>query len=389
MLKYTHTKIACYIGYVVQAIACSFISLIFVILQETYNISYEKLGRLMFVCFAVQIFVDLISIHLVKIMGYRRLAILSQLFAAVGFASLGFFPKIMPAYTGLTVSVCLYSVGSGLIEVIISPIVEYLPTKNKSGNMALLHSFFCWGNVFIVIATTLMIKFMGKGCWGIISLIWALIPLTVMVMFTVVPIVEPKNNGSGSIKVLFNSPAFYLMLVIMFLAGAGEISASNWMSVFAEQSLGFPKLVGDLVGPCLFAVCMGTGRVLFSFFGDKVSMKKVLMIFSFLTILFYLVMSLGKNQIVSLIAGAFVGLGVSVMWPGILSLCSARFPTGSTAMFALLAMFGDFGCSFGPWMTGMVADRYNLNTGFLIATAFPLLMFIILIFMNKNKEKKK
>ncbi len=387
-LSYTYTKIASYLGYVVQAIACSFLPLIFVALQNTYNISYEKLGRLILVCFVTQIFVDLISIKLVKYFGYRKLAVAAQVFAAVGFASLSFLSKVLPVYTAITISVIIYSIGSGLIEVIVSPIVEYLPTKNKSGNMALLHSFFCWGNVFIVVATTLMIKFLGEGNWQIIALIWTIIPVIVLVLFLFVPIIEPEESKRTPIKSLVYQPAFFVMLIIMFLSGASEITVGNWMSAFAEQSLHLPKLLGDLVGPCLFSVCMGLGRVIFSFIGDKAQMKKVLLCFAVFTSIAYLILALSNNTVISLIAGVLVGFGVSVMWPGSLSLSASRFPTGATSMFAVLAMFGDLGCSFGPWMAGIVADNYNLNIAFLTAGIFPILMVVILIFMNRKKEIK-
>lgn len=388
MLKYRYTKLACYIGYVVQAIACTFLPLIFVMLQNTYHISYEKLGRLILVCFVTQLFVDVASIKAVQYFGYRKMAVAAQIFAAVGFASLSFLPKILPPYTGITVAVIIYSVGSGLIEVMISPIMEYLPTENKSGNMALLHSFFCWGNVFVVIGTTIMIYFMGEDGWDIISLVWAVIPLINMFLFLWVPIVQPDVGKSGSAKSLLSSPVFFVMMLLMFFSGASEMAVSNWMSAFAEQSLKMPKLLGDLVGPCLFAVCMGLGRVLFSFFGDKLSMKKVLLVFSFFTGISYLVLALSKSVGVSLFAGVFIGITVSVMWPGVLSFSAARFPMGATAMFGLLAMCGDLGCSFGPWLTGLVADSYDLNTGFLVVAVFPILMFIVMIFLNRKKEKK-
>ncbi|MEE0945540.1 MAG: MFS transporter [Acutalibacteraceae bacterium] len=388
MLSYTYTKIASYIGYVVQAIACSFLPLLFVAIQNTYNINYEKLGRLILVCFVTQIFVDLISIKLLKIFGYRPLILASQAFAAVGFILLGILPKIIPAYIGITIAVIIYSIGSGLIEVIISPIVEYLPTKNKSGNMALLHSFFCWGNVFVVLGTTIMIRLLGEENWNIIAFIWAIIPAIVFAMFLFAPIVEPEASTRTSIKGLIKKPAFILMLVIMFLAGAGEISVGNWMSAFAEQALGLPKLVGDIAGPCLFSVCMGLGRVLFSFIGDKAPMRKVLFCFAVFTSVAYLVLSLSENKIICLVAGSLVGFGVSVMWPGSLSMSASKFPTGAASMFAILAMFGDLGCSFGPWMTGLIADYHNLNIAFLCASGFPILMAIILFITNRKKVKQ-
>ena len=388
MLNYRHTKIASCLGYVVQAIACTFLPLTFVALQKTYSISYEKLGRLILVCFVTQIFIDFISIKLLKIFGYRKLTVAAQVFALVGFASLSFLPNVLPAYTGITISVIIYSIGSGLIEVIISPIIEYLPLENKSGNMAFLHSFFCWGNVAVVIVTTLLMRLLGEDKWGLIALLWCIVPITVLVLFLFVPIVEPVENKKGSITELIKKPTFFLMMLIMFFAGASEITVSNWMSAFAEESLKMPKLLGDLFGTCLFAVLMGTGRILFSFIGDRVPMKMVLLFSSLFTSIAYLVLSLSQNPVISLLAGVLVGFGVSVMWPGGLSFCASYFPTGATAMFAILAMFGDFGCSFGPWLAGAVADKHSLNAGFLSVSVFPILMFIIMLFMNRKKAKK-
>lgn len=388
MKNYSLTKITCYIGYVVQAIACTFLPLLYVIFRKTYNLSYEELGRLVFVLFAAQIFVDLFSIKVVDKFGFRKIAILSQLFAALGFSFLCFLPKVIEPYTAIMISVITYAIGSGLIEVVISPIVEYLPTEDKSGNMAFLHSFFCWGNVFVVICTTLMLYFMGEDKWGYISLVWAVIPIITGVLFTFVPIVEPDKNEKHSVKELLSSPFFYVMLFLMLFAGASEISVSNWISAFAEQSLHITKLLADLVGPCLFAVFMGIGRVVFSFIGDKISTQKVLLVMSFLGTIFYLVLALSESSVLSLTASALIGVCVSVMWPGVLSYSSFKFPHGATAMFALLAMFGDLGCSFGPWLTGIIADAKNLNVGFLVGTVFPALMFI-LIFVTDRKRVKK
>ena len=240
----------------------------------------------------------------------------------------------------------------------------------------------------MVIATTLLIKFLGKDNWFYIAALWAAVPLAVLIMFCFVPIVEPCEQHSGDLKRLLRTPSFIIMFFIMFLAGASEISVGNWMSAFAEQSLGLPKLVGDLVGPCLFAFSMGVGRVIFSFFGDKVKMEKVLLYFSIFTTLCYLVLALGKNPVVNLVAGVLVGFGVSVMWPGSLSLGAKKFPNGATAMFAILALFGDLGCSFGPWATGIVADNSGLNHAFLFGTLFPFSMIVILIILNRKKAEK-
>ena len=388
MKNYNGTKLACYIGYVVQAIACTFLPLLYVIFQKSYGVSYEKLGRLVLVFFVTQIFVDFLSIKLVKAYGFKKVAILSQFFAFLGFSALSFLPQIINPYTALTISVIIYGVGSGLIEVVISPIIEYLPTDNKSGNMAFLHSFFCWGNVFVVICTTVMLYFMGESNWNYIALFWAAIPLIDTVLFIFVPVEDPKQNEHHSVRELFASPMFYIMLALMLLAGASEISVSNWISAFAEQSLHLTKVVADLVGPCLFAVSMGIGRVGFSLIGDKVKMRNVLLFMSFFAAVFYIVLALSKNALICLIASSIIGVCVSVMWPGVLSYSSSKFPFGATAMFAFLAMFGDFGCSIGPWITGMIADVKDLSTAFLMGTVFPALMFTLMILLERKKEKK-
>lgn len=388
MKNYNSTKIACYIGYVVQAIACTFLPLLYVIFQRDYGVTYEELGRLVLVFFVTQIIVDLSSIKLVKLMGFRGVAVMSQAFAFLGFASLSFLPKLMSPYTALNISVIIYGIGSGLIEVVISPIIEYLPTNNKSGNMAFLHSFFCWGNVFVVICTTLMLYLIGDINWGYIALLWAVIPLVDAFLFTFVPIVEPKQDKKHSLKELLACPMFYIMLMLMFLSGASEISVSNWISAFAEQSLHITKFLADLVGPCLFAVCMGIGRIGFSFLGDKIKMQRVLLFMSFFAAVFYVVLALSRNSVLSLTASSIIGLCVSVMWPGVLSYASSKFSYSAASLFAFLAMFGDFGCSFGPWMTGLIADTNGLNFAFLIGTIFPTIMFILMILLKEKKGIK-
>ncbi|MBE6729271.1 MAG: MFS transporter [Ruminococcaceae bacterium] len=388
MRKFTVTKIACYIGYFVQAIACCFLPLLFVTFQRTYGFSYEQLGRLTFICFFTQIFVDILSVKFTKRFGYKKMAIIAQIFAAVGFLSIGFLPEILPAYSALAIAVVIYSIGSGLIEVVISPIIEYLPTENKSGNMALLHSFFCWGNVFVVVATTLLLYILGENGWAIITALWSVIPIVTMCLFFFAPVVEPQPDKKHSEKELFSSPVFYIMLLLMVLSGASEISVSNWISAFAEQSLKITKVTADLVGPCLFAVFMGIGRLLFSFFGDKIKMKKLLMVLSFFTAVFYIVLSLSENPVLSLVSSSLIGLCVSVMWPGVLSLSSSLFSFGTTVMFATLAMFGDIGCSVGPWITGIIADQKGLNTAFFYGSLFPVLMFILLVFLNRRSKAK-
>lgn len=380
MQKYTFTKVSCYVGYVVQAIINNFLPLLFLIFQTEYNVSYEALGRLIFINFFVQIAVDIISVKAVKIFGYRAITVFAHGVAAFGLVLLGVLPSFFSdnVYTCLVVSILCYASGSGIIEVIISPLVEYLPGEKKAAEMCLLHSFYCWGQLLTVVVSTVLLRVFG-GNWMLLPIVWAVIPFLNMFAFMKVPLVIPKtekeNKGDG-FSSLFKNRKFYKLLISMLCAGASEIAIAQWSSMFVEQALGVDKVTGDLLGPCAFAVFMGTGRVLYGFLDNKISLDRLIMLNAGLCVACYLVVSISASPVVCLIACAVCGFSVSLMWPGTYSIAAKEIPTGGTAMYGALAMLGDMGCSLGPWIVGLVADFKGLQFGFLIATIFPVIMFL-------------
>lgn len=395
--KYMSTKIACYTGYFVQAIINNLAPLFYVVFQNEFGINYTKISWLIMLNFVTQLFVDIISVKIIGKLGYRVSIVLAHVFSSVGLFLLGILPRAMENnYIGLIIPIIIYATGSGLIEVLVSPIVEGLPLENKSGEMSLLHSFYCWGQMSVVLLTTIAIKFAGSSNWIYAPMLWAIIPFINMFMFMKVPIFPPVPEGEDEMKVreLFKSGTFILLSLLMLCSGASELAMSQWASTFAEKSLGVDKLTGDLLGPCLFAFLMASGRVVFGMVGDKIDIKKVLGFSAGLCVAAYLISTLSKNPIASLIGCGLCGLSVATMWPGVFSFASKIFPRGGTPLFAMLAVFGDFGCAFGPWLAGVVSDGVRassididpLKFGLSIAVVFPVTMIITIAILSKKKN---
>lgn len=386
--KYKNTRLSCYIAYIVQAVINNFLPILFIIFRREYNLSYEKLGRIVFINFFVQFIADIITPLIVKKIGYKGSAVLCQGLAAVGLILLCVFTlTFRDIYVAIIIAVVIYAFGSGVIEVIISPMIELLPTERKAANMAFLHSFYCWGQVITVLGTTVMVLAFGDS-WQIIPAVWAIIPLVNTFVFMRVPIIEPNETKTEKLKksdVLTRD--FFCFAVFMVCAGASEIAMSEWASVFAQQGLGVSKMIGDLLGPCAFAVFMGIGRVVFGAFSDKYSVKKALIINNLLCFVCYIVVALCKIPLLALAACAFCGFTVSLSWPGTYSMAAARFPRGGTVMFSIFALCGDFGCSTGPWLLGAVADKLGLDSGFLVCSVFPLVLVIAALIFHGEKKK--
>ncbi len=402
---YSSTLFACYIGYITQAIVVNLAPLFFVIFQNRFAISYMDLANLVLITFVVQIATDAVMIKLTARFGYRRSAVAAHVFAAIGLAGLAVFPYIMPPYAGIIVSVVIYSIGGGLTEVVISPIVDALPGEAKASAMSLLHSFYSWGQMLVVILTTVVLAVVGDDNWRFIPLLWALLPAFNLFNFMRVPIIEPseemKANGIGK---FLRSPIFIVALLMMICGGASEQSISQWASLFAEKALGVPKMVGDLLGPCLFALCMGIGRTAYGIFGDaKVNIEKALLGTTLFCILCYGVTVFVPLPFVALLGCAFSGFGVALMWPGILSYTSQKYNyQAGPVLFSLLALGGDTGCSLGPWIAGTVSDLYiaangtaqaventAIRFGILAAIVFPVLMVVLLMVMKRLRTTEK
>lgn len=387
--NFRHTFYASYCGYFVQAIINNFLPLLFLTFQKDFGLSYDKISLLIIINFGVQLFVDLLSASFIDKIGYRKAVLAAHIFAFLGLAGLSIFPFILPAYTGIILSIIIYAVGSGLIEVIISPLVEACPSESKSGSMSLLHSFYCWGQMCVVLFSTAFFTFFGVDNWRYLAFIWALVPLVNGIYFSAVPIPEALSENKGmSIKELFTTKLFYVFALIMLCSGASEIGMSQWASAFAESGLKVSKTVGDLLGPCLFAVLMGTARVFYAKISEKISLTKAMTISCIVCIFSYLLAATAPHPLLSLVGCALCGLSVGIMWPATFSLAAAKLPQGSTAMFAFLALFGDLGCSVGPAAIGktITLSGGNMNTGMLAGIIFPTLLIIGL--MTEKKMKK-
>lgn len=381
---------ASYLGYITQAIVNNFAPLLFVTFQKSFDISLEKIGYLVTVNFCIQLFVDFIAAKFVDKIGYRISIVAAHLFAGTGLILMGVLPfAFADPYMGLICAIVFYSIGGGLIEVLISPIVEACPTDKKSAAMSLLHSFYCWGHVAVILLTTLFFVTAGIDNWRILSALWAVIPLANAVYFCFVPINTLVDcEKSAPIKELFKSKLFWILILLMICSGASEQGMSQWSSAFAETGLKVSKTLGDLLGPCMFAVMMGVSRVFYAAFSGRLKLMKFISVSCVFCVIGYLVSALSPVSALALVGCGICGLSVGILWPGVFSLAAERAPTGGTAMFAFLALAGDLGCSSGPTLVGIVSSAFNdnLRAGFLAAIAFPVALIIGIMMLKRTKS---
>ena len=386
---------ACFVAYVVQAIVNNFAPLLFVTFQNTYSIPLSQITLLVTINFAVQLCVDLLATKLVDKIGYRPCIITSQAVSAVGLSLLTFLPEVIDPFTGILIAVIVYAIGGGLMEVLVSPIVESCPTDNKEKAMSLLHSFYCWGTVGVVLLSTLFFWACGIENWRILTCVWAAIPVINSFLFAQAPIAPllSEDEKGMSVRQLFASATFWLFVCMMFFTGASEQSVSQWASVFAEQGLGISKTAGDLAGPMTFAICMGIARTFYGKKGDKINLDVFMLISGALCIFSYLLASITPWAWLNLVGCALCGFSTAIMWPGSFSKSTVALKTGGTAMFALLALAGDLGCSLGPTLVGFVSDAFagDMKMGIFAATVFPVLLTVTLLidFFRKRKKAKK
>ena len=389
---YRQTVVAGYLGYITQAIVNNLAPLLFLIFREEFGISLEKITLLTTLNFLLQLCVDLLSAKFVDRIGYRKCVVAAHVFSAAGLVGMAVLPTLLGnAYAGLLASLALYAVGGGLIEVLISPIVEACPTKNKAASMSLLHSFYCWGTVAVVLLSTLFLALCGKAAWRALPCLWALLPVGNALLFTRVPIASlTEENGGMSIGELLRSGLFWLFVLLMVASGASEQGMSQWASAFAESGLRVTKTAGDLFGPCLFSVLMGLSRVLYARYGEKAGLTKVLIAFGGLCVVSYGVASFSPFPALSLAGCALCGFSVGVMWPGVFSVASRSMPRGGTALFALLALAGDLGCAAGPSVVGFAAGAAgdDLKKGLPAAVVFPLLLIACSLILLRRSGKQ-
>ena len=393
--KYKKTIHACYRGYITQAIIVNLSPLFFVIFQDSYDVSFVTLGSIVLLNFVTQMLTDVAAIRFVEKVGYRVAAVMAHALATVGLLMLGILPMVLPIIPALVISTIIFSVGGGLLEVLVSPIVDSVPGEAKEASMSLLHSFYCWGQVMVVLVTTFLLFLIGNINWSIIPMLWAILPLYNLITFLKVPIIPPlSENERTPIKKLLKSKIFLIALLMMLCAGAAELAIAQWASLFTEKALGVSKTAGDVLGPCFFAVTMGIGRTLYGVYGHKVKLIKVMIFSSVLCVVSYVMTALSQNSVISLAGCALCGLAVSLMWPGMLSVVAAKYKSGGAAMFGIMAIFGDVGCSVGPWLVGIVSQMYSgfgaetaLRYGILAATIFPVIMILGLISFKRLEDE--
>lgn len=392
MHNYNRTIRACFVGSSVQALVINFAPLLYLTFHNTYGIPLSKITLLVTFNFLIQLSVDAASVGLIDRIGYRAGVVAAHALAAAGLVLMALLPDVLPdPYAGLMIATIVYSIGSGLLEVLVSPIMEACPTKAKDRAMSLMHSFYCWGHMAVVLASTLFFTAFGVENWKILSLIWAAVPLVNMINFARVPIAPLLKEGEKgmSLAELTKSKLFWLFLLVMVCGGASEQSVSQWASALAEKGLGVSKTLGDLMGPMFFACTMGIARVFYSRMEGKIHLESFMMGCGVLCIAAYMMVALSPWPVLGLIGCGVCGFSVGIFWPGTLSLASANMPRGGTAMFCLLALAGDLGCSAGPTVAGLVSSAAgdNLQTGMLFAAAFPLVLIIGLMVQRKMVKK--
>lgn len=391
--QYRKTITACFVGYIVQAIVNNFVPLLFLTFQRTYGIPLSQITLLVTFNFGIQLLVDLLSVGFVDKIGYRASMVIAHVMAAAGLMLLTILPEVLSSpFAGILIAVMIYAIGGGLLEVLVSPVVEACPSDNKEKAMSMLHSFYCWGHVGVVLLSTLFFSVFGISNWKVLAAVWSLIPLYNAFVFAKVPMAELIEEGEEGLRLrdLFRMKIFWILLIMMICAGASEQAVSQWASTFAEKGLGISKTAGDLAGPMAFAILMGTSRAFYGKYGDRIQLDKFMIFSSGLCILSYLGIALLPIPQLCLAACAICGLSVGIMWPGSFSKASAALPKGGTAMFALLALGGDVGCSGGPTVVGMVSSLLddNLKMGILAGIVFPVLLLLGIVLCGKIKRQE-
>lgn len=390
--NYQLTMYACFIGYIVQAIVNNFLPLLFVTFQKTYSIPLTQITLLITLNFGIQLVIDMLSAGFVDKIGYRASAIIAHVCSAAGLVLLTVLPGAFPdPFAGILIAVFIYAIGGGLIEVLISPILEACPTDNKEKAMSLLHSFYCWGHVGVVLISTLFFTLFGIENWKILAVCWAVVPAVNIILFAKAPIYSLHEEGDTglTLKQLFTRKIFWVMMLMMLCAGASEQAVSQWASTLAEKSFGINKTIGDLAGPMAFAILMGSSRAFYGKFGDRINLERFMQYSAVLCMISYLMIAFIPIPALGILGCAVCGLSVGIMWPGTFSMASASVKRGGTALFALLALAGDVGCSSGPTYVGMISGALNdnLKMGILAALIFPIFMVVgIRLIMGLRKN---
>lgn len=385
---YRRTVLACYLAFVTQAVSANYVPMLYLTFHRIYGVSFSRLAMISTCFFFTQMVVDFLCARAVDRIGYRVSIVTAQVTSCLGLAGLAFLPDLLPdPFVGMMICVVIYAIGSGLAEVLASPIVQACPFENKEKMVTLLHSFYCWGSVGAIVGSTLFFLVFGVENWRILTLLWALIPLYNIYNFAVCPIEKLVEDGkSMTMGQLFANGLFWIFLVLMVCAGSAELAMAQWASAFAESALGVSKTVGDMAGPCGFAVMMGLSRVLYGRVSHRVELTRAMIASGSLCVICYLLAGFSRLPMLSLIGCAVCGFSVGVMWPGSISMSSKLMPTGGTAMYALLALAGDMGGAVGPAIVGSISQQAgdNLQIGILSGIGFPIVLVLCTLYVKRR-----
>jgi len=388
--NYKRTLRACYLGLITQSITVNFASLLFLRFHSEYGITLGRIALIPTVFFLTQLVIDIFCARFVDRIGYRKCIVASQVASVLGLVGLAFIPDLFSdPFAGILVCVFIYAIGSGLLEVLCSPIVEACPFEHKEAVMSVLHSFYSWGSVGVILLSSLFFTVFGIDNWRILACLWALLPLYNLFNFATCPIEHLTEDGKGmTVGQLFGKPLFWVAILLMVCAGASELAMAQWASAYTEAALGFSKSIGDLIGPCLFAATMGISRVIYGKYGSKMNLNRYMIFSGIMCLGCYLLASLSSSPVLGLIGCIFCGFSVGIMWPGTISTTSPRLPQGGTALFAFLAMAGDLGGALGPGLVGSVSQHAgdSLRSGILAGSIFPLILVVALILLGRKKS---
>ena len=386
--NYKITKYTCYLFYVLQGTLLNLTPLLFVPLMEQYGLSYMKLGALASVNFATQLIVDIVLSKLTDKHRYRISLRLSASAAFIGYMIFAWAPgRLGDPYTWLLIGTVVYSIGAGLMEITISPLIHALPDKAKGKSMAILHSFYAWGVVLTVIVSTSVLAIIGRDKWNFIVTGWLIVPVIGFILSCIMPVPKPESGENertaGSFRILIK-PAFILFLAMIFFGSCAEAVMTQWSSAFLERAVGLDKLIGDIAGMSMFALMLGLCRMASAALDKKISLSTYMMLGTIGAVICYIIVSVSNVAAVSLIFCALTGFMVGMLWPGTLVLAADAFPKAGAWLFAYLAVAGDLGGVFGPWITGAIADRSGLNAGLGAAAIFPVIGLICMIIYKRR-----
>lgn len=408
-INYKRTKLSCYFSYLSMASAFSLPPILFVTFREMYGISYTLLGTLVLINFCTQLSIDLIFSFFSEHFNVHKTVKIMPLLTSLGLVIYAIIPSVFPqhAYAGLVIGTIIFSVASGLSEVLLSPVVAAIPSEHPDKDMSMLHSLYAWGVFSVVVISTIFLNVFGRENWMYLTIFLAIFPSIASYLFATSPMPEMNlSHGSKSGDAKKHNLGLALCVACIFLGSCAENTMSNWISSYMENALHISKTLGDILGMALFAILLGLTRTWYAKYGRNIS--NFLLCSMIGAALCYLVVGLSGNVIFSFVACVLTGCCTSMLWPGTLILMEEKIPNPGVAAYALMAAGGDFGASVAPQLLGIIVDKVSasswsnqlsvsasltpdqigMKVGMLIATVFPLIGTCLLMYMRKYFKKK-